>query len=188
MANYACRNGHAWQGKSSLSAGFSPAELRCPECGAGAEPKLKQSSGRRNAVQAGESPVIAEAHARFTALVTEWPCWFTDRVEGKRRRPDHRCWGRRDPHHLIPASFIREHFGDLPDPELADILYAPIIGVPLCRAAHEAVERRSDYVYWHELDPELIDFCQRMDRRYPDRSSLTARLRLESPERGTVAA
>jgi hypothetical protein len=107
-------------------------------------------------------------------------------VEGKRRRPGHSCWGQKDPHHLIPARIIKAHYGDLPDPELADILYAPIIGMPLCRAAHDAVERHFDYVYWHELDPELIVQCREWERRYPGRRSLLDQLRLESPVREAV--
>lgn len=189
MADYSCRNDHAWKGKSSLSPRFHPSELRCPDCGCQAEPKLKQSSGRRNGVQASESPIVAEAHARFTTLVTEWPCFLADKVAGKPRRPDHRCWGRKDPHHLVPADWIRRTFGDLPDVELADILYAPILGVPLCRlVGHEAVERAvSEHIYWHELDDEAKDFCRRIDERY-GRESMLERLRLECPVREAVSA
>lgn len=184
MANYHCRHGHTWKGKSSLSKAFDPAELICPKCEAPAETfnGTGQSSLRK-----AESGVLAEAHARFTTLVTEWPCFFADRANGVLRRPDHSCWGRKDPHHLIPARFIKAHYGDLPDPELADILYAPIIGVPLCRRAHDAVERHSDYVYRHELDPALIVQCQEWERRYPDRRSLLEQLRLESPVREVAA-
>ncbi len=175
MARYHCPNGHTWQGRSSLSPQFSPAELRCPTCGAAAEPKLRQSGGRRNALQAAEPPVIAEAHRRFTALVTEWPCW------ARTHRPGHRCWGPVDPHHLVPAAWIRQTFSDLPDDELAAILYEPAIGAPLCRAFHDAVETRAEVIHWHELDDECKLFCQRVDERYPGRPSMLERLRLESP-------
>lgn len=178
MGKQVCSNGHQWKTRFQPV----PSELRCPEdgCGLPAEPMLKARSGGPG-LGTPESRPLADAHARFSGLVTEWPCFFADAVEGRRRRPGHNCWGPKDPHHLIPARFIRAHYGDLPDPELADILYAPIVGVPLCRAAHDAVERHSDYVYWHELDPELIAQCQEWERRYPDRKSLLEQLRLESP-------
>jgi hypothetical protein len=129
-----------------------------------------------------ESDALAEAHLRFTTLVREWPCWFKDRVGGRRRRPDHECWGRKDPHHLVPAQFIKDVFKDLDDVDLGDILYAPIIGVPLCRRGHEAVELHSDYVYWHELDDEVKEFCRRIDAKYPERLSMLEQLRRDSPE------
>ncbi len=180
MANYSCREGHTWQGKSSLSRGFHPSEMRCPDCGCPSEPKLKQTSGR-NAVQATESPAVAEAHTRFSDLVTEWPCW------AKTNRRGHRCWGPVDPHHLVPASFIRRTFADLPDDELALILYEPVIGAPLCRAFHEAVENRSEVIAWHELDDEVKLFCKRIDEKHPGHQSMYERLKLESPAREAAA-
>lgn len=181
MGKQTCRNGHDWKSRFQPS----PAELRCPEpgCGLYAEPSLKAKSGGHGLQSEPESSVLAEAHGRFSTLVTEWPCFFADKVSGQRRRPGHHCWGDIDPHHLIPADFIRKYFGDLPDPELADILYAPIIGVALCRTAHEAVEARTDFIHWQELDPELVVFCVRMDKRYPERRSLLERLKVESPGR-----
>jgi hypothetical protein len=182
MANYACANGHTWSGKSNLSKGFSPSELRCPEmgCSLPAEPKLKQGSGGMGS-SAPESRVLADAHTRFSSLVTEWPCFFAD------RRAGHGCWGPRDPHHLLPASWLKATFGDLSDIDLADILYAPIIGTPLCRKAHEAVEARTEFIYWHELDPELIEFCKRKEEEFPGRPSLLERLKLESPVKEQAA-
>jgi hypothetical protein len=197
MANYRCSNGHTWKGKSSLSKGFNPGELLCPEEGCGLPNEgLKSNGSGSSSLRVVEAPVLAEAHDRFSQLVTEWPCFFTDTVNGKARRRDerdpeldHRCWPHRhrDPHHLIPASWIKEHFCDLPDVELADILYAPDIGVPLCRKAHEAVEARTDFIYWDELDPELIDWCRRIEAKYPNRPSILERLKLESPVRKAVA-
>lgn len=188
MANYSCRNGHTWEGKSNLSCNFHPGELRCPECGEGAEPKMKQSAGR-NGVQAAESRILTDAHTRFTCLVSESPCFLADRIAGKPRRPGHRCWpaGMRDPHHLVPANWIRATFGELPDVELGDILYAPIIGAPLCRVGHDAVEARTEFIYWHELDDEAKEFCRRIDEKYPGRPSMLARLELESPKREAVS-
>lgn len=184
MARYHCRNDHEWTGKSSLSKSFTPGELTCPECGERAEPKLQQSSDRRNAVQAVEAPVVAEAHRRFTALVCEWPCWAIA------HRPGHRCWppGHVDPHHLIPADWIRRTFADLPPDELAVILYEPVLGAPVCRDFHDALERRSEVILLHELDDEVRLFCQKVDERYPGRPSMLARLELESPPARGVAA
>jgi len=190
MANYRCSNGHTWTGKSSLSKSFNPGELLCPKQGCGLPNEGMKSNGNgSSSLRAVESPVLAEAHSRFTQLVTEWPCFFADTVNRELRRPDHQCWPRRhrDPHHLIPASWIKQHFGDLPDVDLADILYASIIGVPLCRRAHEAVEARTDFIYWHELDPELVEWCKRIEAKYPDRQSILERLKLESPVRKAAA-
>lgn len=177
MSTYRCPDGHTWQGLSTMNRRFHPSEASCPECGGRAAPSLKQSSGRRNGVQATEPRVVADAHLRFSQLVTEWPCW------ARSNRPGHRCWGPIDPHHLVPATWIRQTFGDLPDDELAAILYEPAIGAPLCRAFHQAVEDRNEIIAWHELDDEAKLFCQRVDERYPGRPSMLERLRLESPAR-----
>ncbi|HSC21907.1 MAG TPA: hypothetical protein VLC07_09285, partial [Solirubrobacterales bacterium] len=44
MANYSCRRGHTWKGRSNLSKNCTPSELLCPQpdCGLRAEPKMKQ--------------------------------------------------------------------------------------------------------------------------------------------------
>lgn len=129
-----------------------------------------------------ESRAMADAHTRFSSLVCEWPCFFRGRRKG------HSCWGGLDPHHLVPASWLRDTFHDLSDVELGDILYAPIIGVPLCRKAHEAVEARvSEFIYWDELEPECVAFCKGIDEKYPGRPSMLARLELESPRREPVS-
>jgi hypothetical protein len=172
MGKQICSNGHQWQSRFHPS----PSELRCPEdgCGLPAEPTLKARSGG-SGLSAPESRSLADAHARFSTLVTEWPCFFREHRRG------HTCWGDIDPHHLVPASWIKQTFRDLPDVELADILYAPIIGTPLCRKAHEAVEARTEFIHWHELDPELIEFCKAIEAKYPGRPSMLERLKLESP-------
>jgi hypothetical protein len=177
MGKQVCGNGHEW--KSRFQPSF--AELRCPEdgCGLPAEPSLKAG---RSGLSKPEPRAIADAHTRFSSLVCEWPCWFRDHRNG------HTCWGDLDPHHLVPASWIKDTFRDLSDVELGDILYAPIIGTPLCRKAHDAVENRSAYIYWHELDPECAEFCKQVDARYPGRPSMLSRLELESPKRDSVAA
>lgn len=171
MGRQRCGQGHEWKTKFQPY----PSELRCPEdgCGLPAEPTLKAKAGLG---RAPEPRVLADAHSLFSTLVTEWPCFFSENREG------HTCWGEVDPHHLVPASWIKSTFRDIPDPEMADILYAPLIGVPLCRKAHQAVEARTEFIYWHELDPELKDFCKRIDEKY-GRRSMYGRLKLESPVR-----
>lgn len=171
-----CPSGHRW--KSRFQA--HPSELFCKECGEAAVPTLKAKTGGTGLSAAPESPILAEAHLRFTQLVTEWGCWARD------NRLGHRCWGPLDPHHLAPASWIRQTYRDLPDDELAAILYAPILGCPACRLFHEGLENRSEVIYFEELDPELIEFAQKVDRRYPDRPSLLARLELESPRKAAA--
>lgn len=179
MAKQHCANGHQW--KSAFQP--RPSELRCPKdgCGLPAEPKLKARSGP--GLRAEPEPrILADAHSRFSTLVTEWPCFF------RARRKGHTCWGDLDPHHLVPASWIKQTFGDLPDVDLADILYAPIIGVPLCRKAHEAVEARvSEFIYFDELEPECVQFCKEVDEKCPGRPSMLERLKLESPVREIAA-
>lgn len=176
---FSCRNGHTWK-----SAKFKPQphERMCRECGLPAEASLKSNAGS-GLQKATEPRILADAHTRFSQLVTEWPCFL------EARRPGHKCYGPRDPHHLVPASWIKETYGDLSDPELADILYAPIVGCSLCRDGHEAVERRvSEFIFRRELDPELFAFCRKVDRRYPDRPSMVTRLELESPTSKAAAA
>jgi hypothetical protein len=130
-----------------------------------------------------------EACDRFNLEVCdERPCFFatTKPPYGHPRRPGHICAGVLDAHHLIEKQWIRRYFGDLPEDELLEILYAPIIGSPLCRdRAHEAVGRRMDRIYFDELEDDLIDFCIRVDERYalPSRPSLRARLEIECPKR-----
>ncbi len=179
MGRQVCPSGHEWKTRFNAS----PRERFCPEdgCGLPAEPTLKQRNGGAG-LGAPEPRVIADAHTRFSSLVCEWPCWFSERRSG------HTCWGDIDPHHLVPADWIRQTFRDLPDVDLGDILYAPIIGVPLCRKAHDAVERRvSEFIYWHELDPECVEFCKQVDAKHPGRPSMLERLKLESPIRETVS-
>src|ERR1700749_1029135 len=155
MGNQVCSNGHRWKTRFTPA----PSELRCPEdgCGLPAEPTLKARLGGPG-LGAPEARPLADAHARFSGLVTEWPCFF------KEHRCGHSRWGDIDPHHLIPADWIKQNFRDLPDIELADILYAPILGTPLCRKAHEAVEARTAYIHWHELDRSGADRVLQADR------------------------
>jgi hypothetical protein len=134
-----------------------------------------------------ETPSAKEARDLFNATVRANPCFFSDVTEaGEPRRPGHVCDGELDAHHLVEKQWIRRYFGDLPADELLAILFAPILGAPLCRyGAHEPVTRRMACIYFDELDEDLIAECRRIDERYalPSRPSLLARLEIECPKR-----
>lgn len=174
-----CREGHPYSTK-----GFQrqPWEVECPECGGRLETGMERNSRSRagRGLTSVEVPALAEAHLHFSQAVCSWPCW------ARENRTGHRCWGPVDSHHLAPASWIKQTYRDLPDDELAAILYAVILGCPACRLFHEGLENRSEIIYFEELDPELIDFAQRVDRQYPGRPSLVARLGLESPRKAAA--
>jgi hypothetical protein len=171
---FVCPNGHTWKSQRFKP---EPWERLCPEpgCGRSAEPSLKTRSTAPGKLHQ-ESIEEQQARARFHQLVCEWPCW------ARARRPGHQCFGPLDPHHLVPADWIRHTYGDLPEAGLLRILFNPIIGAPLCRGFHAAVEDRNEFIYWHELDDELKEFAKYVDELYPDRGSMLNRLKLESPD------
>jgi hypothetical protein len=152
---------------------------------------IKRSSNPLKRSARRETAAERRAHRHFTAVVTapDRFCFFRDHTEaGDQRRPGHECDGCLDAHHLIAKSWIQRYFGDLPEDELLAIKYAPIIGCPLCRFAHDALPANlhaGDRVFYEELDEDLIAFCERIDRRYAKsgRPSMAARLRLECPPR-----
>jgi hypothetical protein len=168
---FTCPAGHNWKSQRFQP---QPWESICPECQLPALPSLKAKQARPG-LSAVESPQERELHAHFTQAVTAWPCFFSDRVDNRKRRPDHKCWGPIDPHHLVPVEYMKRQLG-LP----FEVMYDPILGVPLCRLAHEAVERSIERIYWDELDPDCIDFCAK--------HGLLPRLELESPKRRESAA
>lgn len=172
MTTLHCPKGH----EVKLGWNPDPAELTCREHGVrletGMQAKAKQ---RRSGGLRETSSAEDDARLRFNQIVCEWPCYFVG------RRAEHRCWGRKDAHHLVPKDWIRRTFGDLPEGDLLAILYAPIIGASLCLAAHEAIGARTDFIYRHELDPELIEFCEAKG------NGMLGRLELESV-RGAVGA
>lgn len=171
---FECRNGHRWK-----SARFEPKpwERMCPHCDLPAESSLKASGEGSGSIRRRESAAERLARQEFNRLVCEWPCWAKD------HRASHVCRGPKDAHHLVPKSWIAEMFGDLSEPALLEIKYAPIIGAPACRTFHEGLENRSQLIHWHELDDEAKEFCRRIDEKYPGRPSMLARLELESPKR-----
>jgi hypothetical protein len=152
-------------------------ERFCPEHGC----EMRQVRKQRGA-PALPSEKAASAH--FCRVVCSKPCFFLDRTEfGERRRPGHTCRFPLDPHHLIPQDFLKREL-DLPPDELVAVMYEPIIGAPLCRKAHDAVEYQPDeHIYRDELNPDLILFCERFDAQHPGQRSLLERLYLECPER-----
>lgn len=190
MANYACRNGHKWKGRSSLSRGFSPAETFCPQpdCGLAAEPKMKHGSGFK---AESESSARREARDRFNAAVLAYRCFYSAyrSPTGRPRRAGHVCAYPFDAHHIVEKSFIESNYGDLDEADLLAILFDPRIGAPLCRGGHDGV--KSLLIYWDEVSPECIEFCTEVDQRWLDvpmpagyrRSSMFEELRRVCPER-----
>lgn len=149
--------------------------------------KPLKRTGKLRSRRRPETSAAKAARLAFNETVSAKPCFFADCTEaGDPRRPGHVCDGPRDAHHLIEKQWIKRYFADLPEDELLAILFAPILGAPLCRyGAHEPVTRRMARIYFDELDQDLIDECQRIDERYalPSRPSLLARLEIECPNR-----
>jgi hypothetical protein len=175
---FRCHNDHEWKSKGFHA---EPWEKFCPKCNLPAEPGLKAGGGGGGSLARKESAAERLARQEFNRLVCEWPCWAKDHRQG------HICRGPKDAHHLVPKSWIADTFGDLSEPALLEIKYAPIIGAPACRTFHEALENRSQIVYWHELDDELKESCKRIDEKHRARPSMLARLELESPKRDEAA-
>jgi hypothetical protein len=168
---------HAVGVKSSAPAG----ERFCPEhgCELVRPPKEhRKPSGRQGL------PGEQGARTRFRQLVCARPCFFLQTDErGEQRRPGHTCRYPLDAHHVLSKGWLKREL-DLPPSELVALMYDPIIGDPLCRKAHDAVEYSPDeYIYRDELNPDLILFCERFDAEHPEQRSLLARLYVECPER-----
>jgi hypothetical protein len=162
-----------------------------------------------------ETAAEKKARLHFNAVVKSWRCWFRamrpcERCEGAGEIAvplisggveygpgyadcpvchgdgKHHCSGPKDAHHLIPKNFIRQRFrGLLPEDELLEILFNPLIGAPLCRKAHDAVEAGSDRIYWQDLTDECLEYVGslpdfmllRLEReclKRPEQSEVTA--------------
>lgn len=70
---------------------------------------------------------------------------------------------------MIEAQFLRCHFRGL-----WEIIYAPELGVALCReGAHDPVTRHSDYIFLDELPARCVEFAEahgirwRLERECP---------------------
>ena len=183
------------------------------------KPGKKRSTLKRS--QRRESRAERAARLHFNEVVKGRRCFFIGRRDCPRcsgsgivyvppnrlfhppREAEHRtCWicngtgshvcsPPKDAHHLVRASWIKCNFADLPEAELLAILYSPLIGCPLCRAAHDPVTAKTQRIYFNELTPECIEFCEEVDRRYLEvltpagvrRASMVEELRRECPVR-----
>lgn len=172
----------------------APDETHCPQfdtdtgeiCGGRLETGMERNARRKAARSNGrlrertdaESRAAEEFHDRVAP--SGEMCW------AKIARKDHVCRGHLEAHHILPVDFWRQRFGDLPEEKLLALMYAPIIGAPLCGGFHAditpGVGGRRDRIYFDELDRELIEHCERLDLEYPGRGVL-ARLQLECPIR-----
>lgn len=157
----------------------APGERFCPEHGC----PLHPLSGMGGQPQREGLPGEKAAKANFRRIVTRRPCFFLDRDEfGDRRRPGHTCTYPLDAHHLLPRSWLKREL-NLPPEELVAVMWDPLIGVPLCRAAHAAVERGVADIYREELNPDLIAWCEEFDAEHPDERSLVEQLISRHPPR-----
>lgn len=111
---------------------------------------------RRRKPQSNEQKAAA---VRFRRHVTKEPCLFSS-------RPGHTCEGPIDAHHLVEKQFLKTHFSTQPDSIKWRLIYAPEIGVPLCRRAHEAVTTHAGYIWLHEVPARCVDFAETWDFRY----------------------
>ena len=166
-------DGHVVMVRFQPSAG----ERFCPEHGRHllSADFSKPRSGLSRASKPTETPEHRRARDAFERAVCAYPCFF------QRNREGHVCSFPLDAHHLIPKQFIKQRL-DLPEDELLAILFHPLIGAPLCRAAHDAVERGTDRIYWDELSPECIQFAS--PPSLPEFMAL--RLEKECPKREAV--
>ncbi len=155
--------------------------------------------------QRRESKAERAARQHFNEVVKARPCFFRGRrdcarCEGKgivaplnslvrfspcpdcRGGGHHRCDGPKDAHHLIPKQFIRQRLSDWPEDKLLAVLFNPLIGAPLCRGAHDAIERGSERIYWEDLTEEALEYVSGL----PD--FMLLRLEGECPKREQGAA
>jgi hypothetical protein len=157
----------------------APDETHCT-CGSrletGMERNARKRASRNNGRLRDRSRAESEAAEEFHAIVVSLGCWAKDHREG------HRCSGRVEAHHLIELSWWTKYFADLPEGRRLSLAYNPIIGAPLCGGFHAAVTAKSERIYFHELDRELIEHCERLDQEFPGRGVL-GRLQLECPQK-----
>jgi hypothetical protein len=176
-------------GKHEVKVRFNPVpgERFCPEHGCALSKPPK--SGLSNKPTAREGlPGERVARSRFRQTVTSRPCFFLDVDDfGERRRPDHVCTYPLDAHHIIPKGWIKQELSMLPAEELVELAWNPLIGAPLCRGAHEAVERGVADIYWDELNPDLVAYCEQFDAAHPDLRSLVEQLVSRCPKRKVTA-
>ena len=155
-----------------------PHETNCPKCGARLETGMERNARKKAAKRGGrlrdQSDAESRAAEEFHDIVASLGCW------AKENRQGHICSGRVEAHHILEAQWWRRVFGDLPEEKLLALVYAPVIGAPLCGRFHAGVTANREFIYFNELDRELIEHCERLDLEYPSRGVL-ARLQLECP-------
>lgn len=170
-----------------------PHETHCDQAGCdgrlltGMERNARKKASRNNGRLRNQTDAESRAAEEFHELVapTGEACW------AKEARYGHVCSGNLEAHHIIPLDFWRRAFGDLPEEERLKLMYAPVIGAPLCGRFHASITPsvggKKDTIYFTELDRELIEHCERLDLQYPDRGVL-ARLQHECPIREEASA
>lgn len=125
---------------------------------------LKRTRRRR-------SPEEIAAESVFRAAVLEYRCLLAQTRRG------HRCDGPVDAHHLIEAQWLKAHFSTMD--RKWDLVYAPEIGVPLCRwgrpTNHVAITSHADYIFFDEVPQRCLDWTEAHGIRY--------RLERECPQR-----
>ena len=90
-----------------------------------------------------------------------------------RHRAGHKCSGPVDPHHVLPKQFLKGAFSTFAEEEKWWHVHNPDNGVPLCRAAHDAVTTKMGYIFREELPARVIDFAEahglgwRLERECP---------------------
>jgi hypothetical protein len=159
-----------------------PHETHCDQPGCdgrlltGMERNARKKAAKRNGRLRDRSDAESRAAEEFHELVAPSgePCW------AKGNRHGHVCSGNVEAHHVIEAQWWRRIFGDLPEEELLALVYSALIGAPLCGGFHAAVTAKRERIYFTELDRELIEHCERLDKQYPGRGVL-ARLQHECP-------
>lgn len=95
-----------------------------------------------------------EAMARFKAEGAGEPCLLAS-------DPDHECDGPMERHHLISKSWLGTNFKFVE--RSYAIVWAPEIGVNLCRSGHERVTSRFRPVYHHEVPERARRWARRWE-------------------------
>jgi hypothetical protein len=171
--------------------------------------------------QRRETSAEKKARLHFNWVVKSRKCWFAwhrlcELCEGEGQvaknfgihspgRPEimecpacggdgkHHCTKPKDAHHLVPQRFTRKMFkAVLPEDQFVAILHNPLIGAPLCRKAHDAIEAKQDRIYFEDLTPECIEYIGtlpdfvliELERQCPKRAQLDP----PSTTRGLVPA
>jgi hypothetical protein len=173
------------------------------------EKPASASKPRRPLKRTQRRETAAERRARdhFNDVVKSWRCWFSKHRPcglchggGEIRSHagygatwmtcfecggvgKHNCTYPKDAHHLIPKDFIRQRYrGIASEEKLLAVLFNPLIGAPLCRKAHDAIEAGSDHIYWEDLSEECLEYVSGL----PD--FMLLRLERECPKREAVSA